>query len=114
MSTERPAQVRFQVNVPLEDPHWYLALQQLVIRDGSTIPDILRPVIIQFLRRKLVADPKLAAAVELIEQSRVDAQARVPRAEKLATVAEMPGKRSPSQSRRRNTAHNDNVRRRGR
>jgi hypothetical protein len=67
---------RFQVNVPLGDEHWHVALQQLSTRDGKSVPDLLRPVIVNFLKRKLAGDPKLAAAVEYLEQSRADARNR--------------------------------------
>lgn len=66
----RVSRQRFQVNVPLEDGHWHVALLQLAIRDGKSVPELLRPVIVAYLRRQLTADPKLAAAVTNIEESR--------------------------------------------
>jgi hypothetical protein len=107
MAGARPSQVRRQVNVPLDDEHWYLALQQLVLRERSTIPEVLRPVIVKFLKRKLDADPELAAAVANVEKSRMNAHDRARRQKKLAPVTELstagrsPGREAESAGRRK-------------
>jgi hypothetical protein len=67
---------RFQVNVPLDSEHWHLVLRLLTEREGSTVPELLRPVIIRFLRREEKKDVDLAEAVARLERSRETAQAR--------------------------------------
>lgn len=67
---------RFQVNVPLESEHWHLVLRLLAEREGSTVPELLRPVIIRFLRREETKDVDLAEAVSRLERSREVAQTR--------------------------------------
>src|SRR4051794_22072166 len=87
---------RAQVNVPLEDEHWHLALMQLAIRDEKTVPELLRPVIVGYLKRKVAADPDLAQAVEKLEKSRQHAR----RSKRTgAEVTELPQR--PNLSRRR-------------
>lgn len=65
--------VRYQVNVPLNDAHWHLVLMQLALRDDTSVPELLRPVIIDFLRLRLEEDSDLAAAVQSLEQSKARA-----------------------------------------
>lgn len=89
MAVARSSGSRCQVNVPLEDEHWYLVLQQLVIREGSSIPEVLRPVILAFLKRKVDRDPDLADAVSSIEKSRASALDRLQRRKKLAPVTDL-------------------------
>jgi hypothetical protein len=67
---------RFQVNVPLDSEHWHLVLRLLAERDGATVPELLRPVIIRFLRSQERKDVDLAEAVARLERSREAAQAR--------------------------------------
>jgi hypothetical protein len=61
---------RYQVNVPLNEEHWHLVLTQLAIREEVSVPDLLRPVIIEFLERTLAADADLSAAVDSITRAR--------------------------------------------
>jgi hypothetical protein len=82
----RASRQRFQVNVPLEDGHWHVALLQLAIRDGKSVPELLRPIIITYLKRQLTADPKLAAAVANIEESRSLALDKSRRRRNLAEI----------------------------
>ena len=56
--------------MPLNDAHWHLVLAQLALRDDVSIPEMLRPVIISFLRRQLAADPHLRDAVTSLEQAK--------------------------------------------
>jgi hypothetical protein len=72
----RPDGERFQVNVPLESEHWHLVLRLLAEREGATVPELLRPVIVRFLRREESKDGNLAEAVVRLERSRELAQAR--------------------------------------
>jgi hypothetical protein len=58
-----------QFNVPL-DEHYAIALSQLALRDESSIPDLLRPVIEQHLDSILREDLDLAAAVEAMTKAR--------------------------------------------
>ena len=85
----RTGQQRYQVNVPL-DEHWHIALLQLSIREGQTVPELLRPVITRYLKRQLSADPNLAAAVESIEGAKAAADERSRRRQRLAEVKAMP------------------------
>lgn len=81
---------RFQVNVPLDDAHWHLVLLQLAIREGQSVPELLRPVIIRYLKRQLSADEQLAAAVKNLEESKRAASQRARRRRRLADVKELP------------------------
>lgn len=60
-----------QVNVTL-DPHWRLVLRLAAEADGQSVPDLLRPVVVRYLRSRL-RNEDLAEAVsrmEKIQQSR--------------------------------------------
>jgi hypothetical protein len=85
----RASRERFQVNVTLEDEHWYLALLQVAIRDAKSVPEVVRRVIVAYLKRQLSADKKLAAAVANMEAARSDARERGRRSRKLAEVRTM-------------------------
>lgn len=89
--TSREGRQRFQVNVPLDDEHWHIVLLQLAIREGRTVPELLRPVIIRYLKRQLSADAQLAAAVTSMEESKVAASRKERRRRRLAEVKEIPG-----------------------
>jgi hypothetical protein len=86
----REGRQRYQVNVPLDDEHWYIALLQLAIREDKTVPDLLRPVIAGYLRRQLNADSSLAAAVKSLEEAKASASEKTRRRRHLADVKEMP------------------------
>jgi hypothetical protein len=86
----RAGQQRYQVNVPLDDEHWYIALLQLSIREGQTVPELLRPIITGYLKRQLTADPNLAAAVRSLEEAKAAANDKTRRRRRLAEVKEMP------------------------
>jgi hypothetical protein len=75
-SPRRTGPERFQVNVPLEDEHWHLVLRLLTEREGATVPELLRPVIVRFLRREETKDADLAEAVTRLERSREAARTR--------------------------------------
>ena len=85
----RASRGRFQVNIPLEDEHWHLALLQLAIREGKSVPELLRPVVIAHLRRQLRNDAELAAAVANMEKSQSGARAKKRRRRNLAEVTPM-------------------------
>jgi hypothetical protein len=85
----RTSRERFQVNVPLEDEHWHLVLLQLAIREGKSVPELLRPVVVGHLRRQLRQDAKLAAAVANLEESRSGARDKKRRRRNLAEVMPM-------------------------
>jgi hypothetical protein len=85
----RASRERFQVNVALEDEHWHLVLLQLAIREAKSVPEILRPVIVAYLKRQLLADEKLAAAVANMEAARSEARDRGRRRRNLAEVKTM-------------------------
>jgi hypothetical protein len=85
----RASRERFQVNVPLEDEHWHLVLLQLAIREGRSVPELLRPVVVAYLKRQLRRDAKLAAAVANMEESRSGARDQRRRRRDLAEVMPM-------------------------
>ncbi|HWL36831.1 MAG TPA: hypothetical protein VNQ77_11610 [Frankiaceae bacterium] len=64
-----------QVNVPLSE-YYSLVLAQVVLRDDSTVPETLRPVIEAYLDRRLADDLDLREAVEALERSRARDKAR--------------------------------------
>lgn len=64
-----------QVNVPLSE-HYSVVLAQVVLRDEGTVPETLRPVIEEYLDRRLADDPDLRQAVEALERSRARDKAR--------------------------------------
>jgi hypothetical protein len=101
----RASRERFQVNVPLEDEHWHLVLLQLTIREGKSVPELLRPVVVAYLKRELRKDAKLAAAAASIGESRSGAREKKRRRRKLAEVTPMAaaddGRRSMNQGRQR-------------
>lgn len=85
----RASRERFQVNVPLEDEHWYLVLLELTIREGKSVPELLRPIVVAYLKREVRKDAKLAAAVANIEDSRSGAREKGRRRRNLAEVTQM-------------------------
>jgi len=85
----RASRERFQVNVPLEDEHWHLVLLELAIREGKSVPELLRPVVVAYLRRQLRQDAMLAAAVANMEESRSGARDKRRRRRDLAEVMPM-------------------------
>jgi hypothetical protein len=95
---------RFQVNVPLDNEHWHLVLLQLAIREGKSVPELLRPVIVAYLKRQLSADKQLAVAVASMEGSRHEAQEKSRRRRHLAEVTAIPpsgkGQQDPVTKRR--------------
>jgi hypothetical protein len=80
---------RFQVNLPLEDEHWHLVLLQLAIREGKSVPELLRPVVVAYLKRQLQRDAKLAAAVASMEESRSEARRKKRQRQNLAEIRTM-------------------------
>ena len=75
-----------QVNVPLQGQA-VLVLQLLLAREQCSIPELLVPVIEDYLKRQLELDPDLADAVRALLASRSRARAaeknvvhRIPRA----------------------------------
>ncbi len=64
-----------QINVPLSE-YYSLVLAQVALRDESTVPETLRPVIENFLDDRLADDPDLRQAVASLERSRSRAKAR--------------------------------------
>lgn len=84
-----------QVNFTL-DPHWRLVLRIAAEVDGVSVPDLLRPLVVRYLRRRM-RDPDLAEAVARIEELR-RARKQVP-----DNITVMPGQvaAKPGDSRRR-------------
>lgn len=97
----RASRERFQVNVALEDEHWHIALLQLAIRDAKSVPEVLRPVIVAYLKRQLATDEQLAAAVASMEAARSGVRDRSRRRRNLAEVRAMA---SSQQGRRKGTS----------
>lgn len=64
-----------QINVPLAE-RYALALAQVALRDECSVPDVVRPVIEQYLDQALADDPDLRQAVEALERSRAQNKAR--------------------------------------
>lgn len=58
-----------QVNFTL-DPHWYLVLRLAAEADDTSVPDLIRPVIMRYLRGRM-RDGDLREAVERLEQHRL-------------------------------------------
>src|SRR5579872_1516301 len=54
-----------QVNFTL-DPHWLLVLRLTAEADGVSVPDLVRPVVMRYLRRRMRNDD-LREAVSRIE-----------------------------------------------
>lgn len=63
----RPAMQQF--NVTLTE-RYSVAVRQLLIRDEKQIPELLRPVVEEWVDRELLADADLAAAVQALMRSR--------------------------------------------
>lgn len=61
---ETPQQVNFTL-----DPHWRLVLRLAAEADGVSAPDLIRPVVMRYLRRRM-RDEDLREAVSRIEQVR--------------------------------------------
>lgn len=80
-----------QVNFTLE-PHWRLVLRLAAEADDVSVPDLLRPVVLRYLRNRL-RDDDLAEAVARIENAK-RSRRRVP-----DNVATMP-KKKPSRTRK--------------
>lgn len=57
-----------QVNFTL-DPHWRLVLRVVAEAEGVSVPDLLRPVVMRYLRRRM-RDEDLLEAVSRIENVR--------------------------------------------
>ena len=57
-----------QVNFTL-DPRWRLVLRLAAEADGVSVPDLLRPIVMRYLKGRL-RDEDLAEAVARIEKSR--------------------------------------------
>jgi len=96
----RASRERFQVNLPLEDEHWHLVLLQLAIREGKSVPELLRPVVVAYLKRQLQRDAKLAAAVASMEESRSEARRKKRQRQNLAEIRTM----APTNHRRQRKA----------
>lgn len=57
-----------QVNFTL-DPHWRLVLRVVAEAEGLSVPDLLRPVVMRYLQRRM-KDEDLREAVRRIESHR--------------------------------------------
>jgi hypothetical protein len=57
-----------QVNFTL-DPHWRLVLRVVAEAEGVSVPDLLRPVVMRYLRRRM-KEEDLREAVSRIESHR--------------------------------------------
>lgn len=58
-----------QFNVPLSERH-ALALRAITLREDMSVPELLRPVVEQFIDRQLASDADLLAAVEALSRAR--------------------------------------------
>lgn len=85
-----------QVNFTL-DAHWRLVLRLVAEADSVTVPDLLRPVVLRYLRGRL-RDKDLAEAVARIEKVQ-DAKRRIP--DNLAILPKNAAKTSPAPTQRR-------------
>lgn len=90
-SASRPGNAGQQVNFTL-DPHWRLVLRIAAEVDGVSVPELLRPLVVRYLRRRM-SNPDLAEAVARVEGLR-RTKARIP-----DNIALLPGQ-SSSKSRR--------------
>ena len=84
-----------QVNFTLE-PHWRLVLRLAAEADEVSVPDLLRPVVLRYLRHRL-RDPDLAEAVARIESAK-RSRRRVP-----DNVTDMPARPAKVQRGRQST-----------
>lgn len=64
-----------QVNFTL-DEHWHLVLRVIAEADGVSVPELIRPVVLRYLRNRL-RDEDLREAIARIEQHRL-ARRRAP------------------------------------
>ena len=74
-----------QVNITL-DSHWRLVLRVVAEADGVSVPEVLRPVVMRYLKRRM-QDEDLREAVSRIESLR-RARNRVP-----DNITSLPGTR---------------------
>lgn len=95
MARPRPRSDAAQVNFTL-DEHWRLALRLTAETDGVSVPELLRPLVIRYLKGRL-RDPDLAEAVARIEKSR-KARRQVP--DNVAAISAPGAKRRPTRGRR--------------
>lgn len=60
-----------QVNFTL-DAHWRLVLRITAEADGVSVPDLLRPVVVRYLRRRMRNDDlhEAVARIELVKSAR--------------------------------------------
>lgn len=60
-----------QVNFTL-DAHWRLVLRVVAEADGVSVPDLLRPVVVRYLRRRMRDDDLREAVtrIELVKRAR--------------------------------------------
>jgi hypothetical protein len=71
-AASREAKPSHQVNFTL-DAHWQLALRLVAAADEVSVPDLVRPVIVRYLRNRLREDD-LREAVARIERVRRSGQ----------------------------------------
>jgi hypothetical protein len=64
----RSSSSSLQVNFTL-DPHWRLVLRVVAEAEGVSVPDLLRPVVMRYLQRRM-KDDDLREAVARIESHR--------------------------------------------
>lgn len=80
-----------QVNITL-DAHWRLVLRVVAEADGVSVPDLLRPVVMRYLRRRM-QNEDLREAITRIESLR-KARSGVPH-----NITSLPGTRRASDNR---------------
>jgi hypothetical protein len=98
-----------QVNFTL-DPHWRLVLRIVAEADGVSVPDLLRPVVIRYLRRRM-RDEDLQEAVARIENVRRTRSLMPDNITPLPAPRPGPGGRSPGRPQAKGTSSKSRSRR---
>lgn len=103
-----------QVNFTL-DPHWRLVLRMTAEADGVSVPDLLRPVVMRYLRGRMRNEDlqEAVARIELVRRSRRAVPDNVTLIPKSSKSSRSPQKRIPSQGdsvgRRRPSAVSETI-----
>ena len=106
--SSRRAEGAQQVNFTL-DPHWRLVLRVVAEADGVTAPELIRPVVLRYLRNRMRNEDlkEAVARIERVRRSRQgvpDNVTPIPRA-----VPRQGRQRKPSGSRSSSTAEKGRI-----
>lgn len=77
-----------QINLALDAPI-ARALRLIAVRDGKSVPELLRPGIERLVRGRLKQDPDLANSVTALESSIVAEQIRVANKRGVTSITEL-------------------------